>query len=242
MSDKLNETFQKHLKLLHKKLNINEAYGDAASVNHALNARTVRPDWDPDGVTGIRQREAEPYRQTISDYAKKVDWDDVTLSYYLYWLNNVWNNGRGSGWTGGSTYNGTGDSHEFHNWMKREQEKHTSEKKEKREKEIENKSESLKVVMGSLIKTIGVFRWQKYKRMSDEEKISELTQQINTEQAQKKIGDLHNYEELKKYLEDAEHFSFDKHNKKLATDIIISTIEKAEKWLGRGFFEENSEI
>ena len=76
MSDKLNETFQKHLKLLHEHLNINEAYGDPAHLDSAMRDKGQRPDWDPDGVTGIRQ--SSPYtRITISDYAKKAGWDDA---------------------------------------------------------------------------------------------------------------------------------------------------------------------
>ena len=84
-----NETFQKHLKLLHKHLNINEAYGDAAHLDFVSRDRGERPDWDPDGLTGIRQPSSYRSPETISDYAKKVDWDDSMIQTYVYWLNNV---------------------------------------------------------------------------------------------------------------------------------------------------------
>ena len=241
MSDKLNETFQKHLKLLHEHLNISEAYGDAAHLDWVKNQRQDRRvDWDPDGVTGTRVDDPYTGRLTINGYAKKVGWDDSMIQTYLYWLNNVWRGGTGYDWSRNSTYNGTGDSSEFHNWMKDNARKSQAKQEKELENEIENISDDLKNPMSGLIKTFGTFGWQKYKRKNPEEKIKELLAQAvnNEEKVKKEIGDS-DYDTLLKYLNDAE-YSFLKHgeyNQKKYTEIMNRTIQKAEKQLGRGFFE-----
>lgn len=240
MSDKLNETFQKHLKLLHEHLNINEAYGDPAHLDSAMRDKGQRPDWDPDGVTGIRQ--SSPYtRITISDYAKKAGWDDDMIKTYIYWLNNVWNGGEGYGWGRNSTYNGTGDSSEFHNWMKDNVRKSQAKQEKEFEREIENISDDLKIPMSGLIKTFGTFGWQKYKRKNTKEKTEKLLDQAvnNEEKVKKEIGD-NEYDTLLKYLKDAAYVDlrYDEHEKNKSTEIMNRTIEKAEKLLGRGFFEQ----
>jgi hypothetical protein len=242
MSDKLNETFQKHLKLLHEHLNINEAYGDPAHLDWAMRDQGERPDWDPDGVTGIRQPSSYRDRFTISDYAKKVDWDDSMIQTYIYWLNNIWNNGKGSGWSRSSTYNGTGDSHEFHNWMKKNAEEFSAKKEKEFEDQVERMSDELKVPMGAVIKSLGLIAWQKYKRKNNREKIRDLYFQAhnNKEKIKKEIGNEELYDTLIKYIDDAKfaEIRHDEYNQKKYTEIMNRTIEKAEKMLGRGFFEQ----
>ena len=89
--DIVNETFQKHLKLLHEHLNINEAYGDAAHLDFAMRDRGERPDYDPDGYTGIRQPSSYRSPKTIDKYAKEVGWDDSMTRSYIKWLNSLRN-------------------------------------------------------------------------------------------------------------------------------------------------------
>ena len=232
-----NETFQKHLKLLHKHLNINEAYGDAAHLDFVSRDRGERPDWDPDGLTGIRQPSSYRSPETISDYAKKVDWDDSMIQTYVYWLNNVWKDSRG-GWHRGSTYNGMGDSHDFHRWIKNNAE----EFKDKEEKKFERISDYIKSPMASVIKSFGLIPWQQYKRKNIKEKISALAFQaaINEEKIKKEFGNDDLYDTLIKYLNEANDadIKHDADNQKMYIDLITTTIEKAEKMLGRGFFEQ----
>ena len=236
MSDKLNETFQKHLKLLHEHLNINEAYGDAAHLDYVKNRQQSRRiELDPDGVTGIKYNEPEPSRYTISDYAKEVGWSDSMIQTYIYWLNNVWNNGKGSGWNRNSDYNGTGDSYEFNNWMQ----DNIRQSKEKKEKELsdeaKNVSNKLKIPVSNVIKTLGTIGWQKYKRLDSKGKISRLLAQAlipdNKQKLKAELGS--NYDELLKRFKNADY-------KKDVQDVKILTlaIEKAEKMLDRGFFEQ----
>jgi len=236
MSDKLNETFQKHLKLLHKHLNINEGYGDAAHLDWAMRDPGQRPDWDPDGITGIKQPSSYREPKTIADYAKEVGWSDSMTKTYIYWLNNR-KDSRG-GWQLGSPYNNMGDSYEFHQWMKDEklaaQFAAQSKKDEELSNEVKNVSDKLKTPMSSLIKTFGTIGWQKYKRLDTKGKITRLLTQAlipdNKEKLKIELGS--NYNELVNRLKAADY-------KKKENDIKImgTTIKKAEKLLGRGFFE-----
>jgi flagellin-specific chaperone FliS len=232
--DILSETFQKHLKLLHKHLNINEAYGDAAHLDYVKNRQTDRRvDWDPDGVTGTRYD--EPYREpkTIADYAKEVGWSDSMIKTYIYWLNNIWKDSRG-GWHRGSPYNNM-DSYEFHQWMKDEKLATQAKKHAELSNEVKNVSDKLKTPMSSLIQTLGTIGWQKYKRLDNKRKIARLLLLAlipdNKQKLKAELGS--NYDELLNRLKNADY-------KKDVQDVKILTlaIEKAEKMLGRGFFEQ----
>ena len=247
MNDKLNETFKKHLKLLHEHLNINEAYGDPAHLDWVKNhQRDRRVDWDPDGITGTKYD--EPYREprTLRDFAKDQGWDHDKTILYMYWLNNVkFPNSTTPVSIGTSEHLIDGFVGDFNVWLKDSAKKHKEQKEKELEKklenEIENVSDDLKIPLGGLIKTFGTFGWQKYKRKNTEEKIKVLASQAvnNEEKVKKQIGD-NEYDKLLKHLNDAE-FAFLKSNeyeKKKSTEIMNRTIEKAEKWLGRGFLEQ----
>jgi hypothetical protein len=231
--DILSETFQKHLKLLHKHLNINEAYGDAAHLDFVSRDRGERPDWDPDGLTGIRQPSSYRSPETISDYAKKVDWDDSMIKTYIYWLNNIWKDSRG-GWHRDSPYNNM-DGYEFHQWMKDEKLATQAKKHAELSNEVKNVSDKLKTPMSSLIQTLGTIGWQKYKRLDNKRKIARLLLLAlipdNKQKLKAELGS--NYDELLNRLKNADY-------KKDVQDVKILTlaIEKAEKMLGRGFFEQ----
>ena len=80
----LNETFQKHLKLLHEHLNISEITDDG----------TRRPDWDSDGVTGYRvpkecivevekEQLNEQLIQKTLDYIKKYFSKKSTHTFFV---------------------------------------------------------------------------------------------------------------------------------------------------------------
>lgn len=245
MSDKLNETFQKHLKLLHEHLNISEAYGDPAHLDWAMRDKGQRPDWDPDGVTGIK--EPSPYRKprTLYSFAKDQGWDSDMTQTYIYWLNKVkFPNSTHPVHYDTSEHLIDGFVGEFNVWLK----KHAQESREEKEKELEKKfereieniSDDLATPMSGLIKTFGTFGWQKYKRKNPEEKTEKLLDQAvnNEEKVKKEIGD-NEYDTLLKYLKDAAYadLRFNDYEKKKSTEIMNRTIEKAEKLLGRGFFE-----
>ena len=240
--DIVNETFQKHLKLLHEHLNINEdAWNDYV--------RPTGNTWDPDRNAGIRQPSSYRTDRTIRDFVKDKGWDDAKIQTYMWYLNNVHSpegDSTGHKITLDSSKDGIGYKlvAGFDEWLKDYAQKFKEKKEKELEKELgnelENVSDDLKIPMAGLIKTFGTFGWQKYKRKNIKEKISKLASQAanNEEKVKKEIGDK-DYDKLIKYLRDAE-FAFlkDEYNEKKYTDIMNRTIEKAEKMLGRGFFEQ----
>ena len=251
--DIVNETFQKHLKLLHEHLNINEAYGDAAHLDFAMRDRGERPDYDPDGYTGIRQ--PTPYRspKTIDQYAKEVGWDDSMTRSYIKWLNSKSGYG-GNGWSHSSHYNNTGDSYMFRDWKKEEDEKWNAEwnkkqkemdayrdkeEKEKQEapaREINNAAENIRIDMNQLMHSIGLIKWQVLKLKNPEEKLKYLSDYFEkNEDKLKSYGKIgpSGYNDLKPY--------FDKYsnNDEKAKLILLAAIKKVQKSdTGRGFFEQ----
>ena len=237
--DNVNETFQKHLKLLHEHLNINEdAWNDYV--------RPTGNTWDPDRNAGIRQPSSYRTDRTIRDFVKDKGWDDAKIQTYMWYLNNVHSpegDSAGHKITLDSSKDGIGYKlvAGFDEWLKDYAQKFKEKKEKELEKELENVSDDLKIPMAGLIKTFGTFGWQKYKRKNTEEKIKVLASQAvnNEEKVKKQIGD-NEYDKLLKHLNDAE-FAFLKSNeyeKKKSTEIMNRTIEKAEKWLGRGFLEQ----
>ena len=246
--DIVNETFQKHLKLLHEHLNINEAYGDAAHLDFAMRDRGERPDYDPDGVTGIRQPSSYSSPKTIDKYAKEVGWDDSMIISYINWLNSESGYG-GNGWSRYSHYNGTGTSYKFHDWKKEDDEKWNEKQKEidayqtKREKEkqeapareIESKAFEIKRAMIWLIHSIGTIIWQLFKLKNPREKLKYLSDYFekNKVKLTKGVLDREKYEDLEPY--------FDKYsnNDEKAKLILLAAIKKVQNSdTGRGFFEQ----
>jgi len=246
--DILSETFQKHLKLLHKHLNINEAYGDPAHLDFAMRDRGQRPDWDPDGLTGIRQPSSYSSPKTIDAYAKEVGWDDSMIISYIGWLNSASGFG-GNGWSRYSPYNGTGGDGAFHRWKKEDDEKwnekqkeidayRTKREKEKREapsREIESKAFEITRAMTMIIHSIGLVKWQVFKLKNPESKLKYLSDYFekNTDKLTKGPLDREKYEDIKPY--------FDKYsnNDQQAKLILLAAIKKSEKSSGaRGFFEQ----
>ena len=246
--DIVNETFQKHLKLLHEHLNINEAYGDAAHLDFAMRDRGERPDYDPDGYTGIRQPSSYSSPKTIDKYAKEVGWDDSMIISYINWLNSESGYG-GNGWSRYSHYNGTGTSYKFHDWKKEDDEKWNEKQKEidayqtKREKEkqeapareIESKAFEIKRAMIWLIHSIGTIKWQLFKLKNPREKLKYLSDYFekNKVKLTKGVLDREKYEDLEPY--------FDKYsnNDEKAKLILLAAIKKVQNSdTGRGFFEQ----
>jgi hypothetical protein len=246
--DILSETFQKHLKLLHKHLNINEAYGDAAHLDFVSRDRGVRPDWDPDGLTGIRQSSPYTSPKTIDDFAKEVGWDDSMIGSYIGWLNSASGFG-GNGWSRYSPYNGTATDYKFHDWKKEDDEKWNEKQKErdayqtKREKEkqeapsreIESKAFEITRAMTMIIQSIGLVKWQVFKLKNPESKLKYLSDYFekNKDKLTKGHFDREKYEDIKPY--------FDKYsnNDQQAKLILLAAIKKSEKSSGgRGFFEQ----
>ena len=247
--DIVNETFQKHLKLLHEHLNINEAYGDAAHLDFAMRDRGERPDYDPDGYTGIRQPSSYSSPKTIDKYAKEVGWDEEMTRSFITWLNSASGYG-GNGWTRYSHYNGEGGSYRFHDWKKEEDEKwnekqkemdayRTKVEKEKQEapaREINNAAEIIRIDMTQLIHSIGLIKWQVLKLKNPEEKLKYLSDYFEkNEDKLKSYGKIgpSGYNDLKPY--------FDKYsnNDKKAKLILLAAIKKVQNSdTGRGFFEQ----
>ncbi len=246
--DILSETFQKHLKLLHKHLNINEAYGDPAHLDFAMRDRGQRPDWDPDGLTGIRQPSSYSSPKTIDAYAKEVGWDDSMIISYIGWLNSASGFG-GNGWHRYSHYNGTGDDYKFYDWKKEDDEKWNEKQKEidahrtKREKEkqdapsreIESKASDITMPMTMIIRSIGLIKWQVFKSKNPEEKLKYLSDYFekNKDKLTKDYFDRESYEDIEPYFD--KYSNYDQQ----AEDILLAALKNSEKSSGaRGFFEQ----
>jgi flagellin-specific chaperone FliS len=127
------------------------------------------------------------------------------------------------------------DSYEFHQWMKDEKLATQAKKHAELSNEVKNVSDKLKTPMSSLIQTLGTIGWQKYKRLDNKRKIARLLLLAlipdNKQKLKAELGS--NYDELLNRLKNADY-------KKDVQDVKILTlaIEKAEKMLGRGFFEQ----
>ena len=261
MSDKLNETFQKHLKLLHEHLNIKEAYGDPAHLDWAMRDQGQRPDWDPDGVTGIRQ--SSPYRPernydpeeearekfnaTVAGYAKNNQFDVYRLIRYL----NQTKHQHKNNWKETDEFKGYGsyesdkfDKEAYKRWADRDREQSNRDyerrqKKDKEEapsREIDHEAENIRIEMNTLIHSIGTIKWQVFKLKNPEEKLKYLSDYFEKNEdklkSYKELGP-NNYNELKAY--------FDKYsnNDQKAKLILLTAIKKAQKSdTGRGFFEQ----
>ena len=250
--DILSETFQKHLKLLHKHLNINEAYGDAAHLDFAMRDRGQRPDWDPDGLTGIRQPSSYSSPKTIDAYAKEVGWDDSMIGYYLTWLNSK-NGFGGNGWSRYSHYNGTGGDYKFRDWMKdyvkdedekwneRQKEmdayraKTEKEKREAPSREINSKAFGITRAVTMIIRSIGLIKWQVFKLKNPEEKLKYLSDYFekNKDKLTKDYSQRELYDDIKPYFD--KYSNYDQQAKL----ILLAAIKASEKDDGaRGFFEQ----
>jgi len=246
--DILSETFQKHLKLLHKHLNINEAYGDPAHLDFAMRDRGQRPDWDPDGLTGIRQPSSYSSPKTIDAYAKDVGWDDSMIISYIEWLNSASGFG-GNGWSRYSHYNGTGGDAAFHRWKKEDDEKwnekqkeidayRTKIEKEKQEapsREINSKAFGITRAVTMIIRSIGLIKWQVFKLKNPEEKLKYLSDYFekNKVKLTKDYSQRELYDDIKPYFD--KYSNYDQQAKL----ILLAAIKASEKDDGaRGFFEQ----
>ena len=261
MSDKLNETFQKHLKLLHEHLNINEAYGDPQHLDWAMRDRGQRPDWDPDGYTGIRQpssyrparnydpeQEArEKFSNSVEGYARNNGFDVNRLIRYLNLIKqNHRNNWKETDEFIGSWFYDSDkfDKDAFKRWAEQDKEESDRDyerrrKKDKEEapaREINSAAENIRMEMTQLIHSIGTIRWQVFKLKNPEEKLKYLSDYFEkNEDKLKSYGKVgpNGYNDLKPY--------FDKYsnNDEKAKLILLTAIKKVQNSdIGRGFFEQ----
>jgi len=256
MSNKLNETFQKHLKLLHKHLNINEAYGDAAHINWVMRDPGQRPDWDPDGLTGIKQpsyrpsrnydpeeEEREKYSNSVAGYARNNGFDVNSLIRYL----NLIKQNHRNNWKVTDKFIGSWmydsdkfDKQEYKRWADREDRDYERRRKKDKEeapaREINNAAENIRMEMTELIHSIGTIRWQVFKLKNPEEKLKYLSDYFEkNEDKLKDYGKLgpDRYNDIKPY--------FDKYsnNDEKAKLILLTAIKKVQNSdIGRGFFEQ----
>ena len=158
----LNDTFKKHLKLLKEHLNINEYYEEP---------ETERPDWDPDGLTGTRQRVEKRPKFTIKQYAAKAGWSNEKLNDFLTYLNTSQHNGGYGGFDFDeySEFPGTSILYHFNAYLRNYLEK-------EKEKQLINKRVRLRKLVDKYknnviyaIKNMGMLDWRKYKKMSFED-------------------------------------------------------------------------
>lgn len=260
MSDKLNETFQKHLKLLHEHLNINEAYGDPAHLDWAMRDPGQRPDWDPDGLTGIKQPSSyrparnydpeeearEKFSKSVAGYARNNGFDVYNLIRYL----NLIKHKHKNNWKETDEFKGYGsyesdkfDKDEYKRWAVRDKEESNRDyerrrKKDKEEapsREINTKASYIIKDMIRLIRSIGTIKWQLFKLKNPEEKLEYLSNYFekNKNKLTKDYFDRQSYNDLKPY--------FDKYsiNDEKAKLILLAAIKASEKESGaRGFFEQ----
>ena len=257
--DIVNETFQKHLKLLHKHLNINEGYGDPAYNDWAMRDQGVRPDWDPDGLTGIRQpsswdsptitpeQEAEArkravFPKTVAGYAQNNRFDAYHLKIYL---NQIKCQGKNN-WKTTDIFEPHRsprhypefDQNMFKMWAERDKEEsdRNYEKRQKKEKEeapsreINSKVSVIRSDMTQLIHNIGIIKWQVFKLQNPEQKLKYLSDYFKKNKDKlKKVQ----YERLKPY------FDLYSKNDKNAKLILLAAIKACEKDASaRGFFEQ----
>ncbi len=260
MSDKLNETFQKHLKLLHEHLNINEAYGDPQHLDWAMRDRGQRPDWDPDGLTGIRQpssyrparnydpeQEArEKFSNSVEGYARNYGFDVNRLIRYL----NLIKEKHRNDWKKTDPFIGSWmydvdkfDKDAFRRWAEQDKEESDRDyerqrKKDKEEapaREINTKAFYITRDMTRLIHSIGTIKWQLFKLKNPEQKLEYLSDYFekNKNKLTKSQFDRESYNDLKPY--------FDKYsnNDEKAKLILLAAIKASEKEAdARGFFEQ----
>ena len=259
--DIVNETFQKHLKLLHEHLNINEAYGDPQHLDWAMRDRGQRPDYDPDGYTGIRQpssyrparnydpeQEArEKFSNSVAGYARNNGFDVNRLIRYL----NLIKEKRRNDWKETDDFIGSWmydsdkfDKDAFKRWAEQDKEEsdrdyERRQKKDKEEapsREIESKAFEIKRAMIWLIRSIGTIKWQLFKLKNPEEKLVYLSDYFDKNKAKLTKGhfDRESYEDLEPY--------FDKYsnNDEKAKLILLAAIKASEKDPDRkrGFFEQ----
>lgn len=255
--DILSETFQKHLKLLHKHLNINEDQyyqqlprtGDNwhdvqrptgnrwDSGAFATNVTIAPRENDYTGPYVSPEEEARnKFKETVAGYARySLSTDEDNFVRYLnqikYQGKNNWkktDNFKPYDHTNDSKF----DTGAYKSWTERE--KQYSDISDINQKE-RNEVEKLKKPVSSLIQTLGTIGWQKYKRLDNKRKIARLLSLAlipdNKQKLKAELGS--NYDELLNRLKNADY-------KKDVQDVKILTlaIEKAEKMLGRGFFEQ----
>ena len=261
--DIVNETFQKHLKLLHEHLNINEAYGDAAHLDFAMRDRGERPDYDPDGYTGIRQpssyrparnydpeQEArEKFSNSVAGYARNNGFDVNSLIRYL----NLIKEKRRNDWKETDDFIGSWmydsdkfDKDAFKRWAEQDKEESDRDyerrrKKDKEEapsREIESKAFEIKRAMIWLIRSIGTIKWQLFKLKNPEEKLKYLSDYFDKNKAKLTKGhfERESYENLKPYFD---KYSNDIYDEK-AKLVLLAAIKASEKDPDskRGFFEQ----
>ena len=259
--DILSETFQKHLKLLHKHLNINEAgfYAPSQDPRDWKRIPNSPSRWDDVATTGGEMRsdgdgyKTDPrdklgpyvspeeearnkFKNTVAGYARySLSTDEDNFVRYLnqikYQGKNNWektDNFKPYDHTDNSEF----DTGAYKRWT--ELEKTYSDISDINQKE-RNEVEKLKKPVSSLIQTLGTIGWQKYKRLDNKRKIARLLLLAlipdNKQKLKAELGS--NYDELLNRLKNADY-------KKDVQDVKILTlaIEKAEKMLGRGFFEQ----
>ncbi len=260
--DILSETFQKHLKLLHKHLNINEAYGDPAYLDFAMRDRGQRREDDPDGYTGIRQpssyrparnydpeeRAREEFSKTVAGYARDYLHNDY--NGFVRYLNQIKYQDKNN-WKTTDIFepNPRTDSYAkfdkdaFKRWAERDKEEHERDYKNRTEKEkqeapsreIESKAFEITRAMTMIIQSIGLVKWQLFKLKNPEEKLKYLSDYFekNKDKLTKGHFDREKYEDIKPYFD--KYSNYDQQAKL----ILLAAIKKSEKSSGgRGFFEQ----
>ncbi len=252
MSDKLNETFQKHLKLLHEHLNINEGeysgyeYGELRA---DLDGYKTDPRDKLPRYVSPEERAREKFSETVAGYARENGFDVNRLIRYL----NLKKAERRNDWKETDQFRGTDffigyrsdkfDKDDFKRWAERDKEESDRDYERRRQKdkeeapsrEINTAASYITRDMRWLIHSIGTIKWQLFKLKNPEQKLEYLSDYFekNKNKLTKDYFGRESYDDLKPY--------FDKYsnNDEKAKLILLAAIKASEKQpYPRGFFEQ----
>ena len=263
--DILSETFQKHLKLLHKHLNINEdawndyvrptgnRWDDVATTGGEMRADLDGYRNDPRDKLGPyvspEEEAREKFSKTVAGYARNyLDRKENGLVRYLnqikYHDKNNWKTTDIFEPHHHTDRYANFDNDAFKRWAERDKEESDRDyerrrKKDKEEapsREIESKAFEIKRDMIWLIRSIGTIKWQLFKLKNPEEKLKYLSDYFDKNKAKLTKGHFD-----RESYEDLEPY-FDKYsnNDEKAKLILLAAIKAMEKDPDRkrGFFEQ----
>jgi len=248
--DIVNETFQKHLKLLHEHLNINEGeYSgyESGELRADLDGYKTDPRDKLPRYVSPEEEAREKFNATVAGYARNNGFD---VRYLIRYLNQI-KEKRRNDWKETDPFIGSWmydsdkfDKDAFKRWAEQDKEESDRDyerrrKKDKEEapsREIESKAFEIKRAMIWLIRSIGTIKWQLFKLKNPEEKLKYLSDYFDKNKAKLTKGhfDRESYEDLEPY--------FDKYsnNDEKAKLILLAAIKAMEKDPDRkrGFFEQ----
>ena len=263
--DIVNETFQKHLKLLHEHLNINEdawndyvrptgnRWDDVATTGGEMRADLDGYRNDPRDKLGPyvspEEEAREKFSNTVAGYARNNGFDVRYLIRYLNQIKEKYRNNwkETDDFIGSYMYARESDKFEknaFKRWAEQDKEEsdrdyERRQKKDKEEapsREINSKAFGITRDMTLLIRSIGTIKWQLFKLKNPEEKLKYLSDYFEKNKVKLTKGHF----ERESYEDLKPYFDKYSNNDEKAKLILLAAIKASEKDPDRkrGFFEQ----